>query len=147
MHPHRRTRKRDKKRYTYANQPNQPFLPLEETVTIMADYPHLDSGEEFNQISSILERLAALEARMTILESSKTPVSDELGDKILVFLKEFPGIKFNTGSIAANIGMPTMKLSDKLRKMAEKNLIRSEKEEGHSAMYWYTAALEKESDG
>jgi hypothetical protein len=122
----------------------------------MAEYPNLSEPEtgpddywkesflELKANFGILEsRIEALDFRVHTLETGRAPASDELGDKIVAFLKKFPGIKFNTGSIAANVGSSALKLSDKLKRMAERGLVQHEKLEGHSAMYWYE---EKKSD-
>jgi hypothetical protein len=114
----------------------------------MAEYPDLSDSIDtdktytsvFTQQKSLDElygRLDRLEARVQMLEGSTRFTVDELGDQIILFLKRYAELKFNTGSVAANIGRPSQNLSDKLHRMAEKGLIRSEKLEGQSTMFWY----------
>lgn len=132
----------------------------------MADYPHLDPvpavepenpwerniiqlhksveglTELLSKFSEITNaRLNLVEDRITNLESDRTPSKskDEVADQILAFLKQYPGLKFNTGTIAANIGSHSLKISDKLKGMVGRGLIKFEKKDKLSAMFWYEA--------
>ena len=79
-----------------------------------------------------------LRLRVGALESGgQTGLTDTLGTKIVEFLKQYPGLKFNTGSIAANVGSTSMKMSDKLKVLVGRGVIKGEKKDGLSAMFWW----------
>lgn len=91
-------------------------------------------------LASLLKRMHEAEARVEILEGKlrayqEKPEGEQA--KIMEFLKQFPGVKFNSGSIASNTGTVSMKISDKLKAMAGRGLIKFEKLDGLSAMFWY----------
>lgn len=106
-----------------------------------------------NRLNRAIERIDQLEKRndkLTVrvqeLEIAGATRSltkrDEWGEKILEFLKEYPGVKFNSGTLAANLGTESKFISDKLKTMVGRGKIKGEKGEGLSAMFW----IEKKED-
>lgn len=133
--------------------PYHPNIPLEEQKQereqIMAQMPNLPptgsayiKTEVFNELAHRVRKLedmhSELTARMEDLEARADGVvtKDQTTHKILAFLKQFPGVKFNAGTIGANIDTHTSKLSDRLRALGGKGVIKMEKADGHSAMFW-----------
>lgn len=147
----RRRRDRNMKRYTLTNTPNTPQVEME---TTMSEVPHINlpmfSKTPLNsplaaEIDALKGRVVALEARLEVLESGepvKVVVKDELGEKILALLKPYPNLKFNAGSVASNIGERTDRVSGKLRSMVGRGQLKSEKEEGLSAQFWFEGESE-----
>ena len=89
-------------------------------------------------LNHAFDRIKALEDQ----GGTKAPAVDPLNEKILAVLQEFPGLKLNTGSIAANIESTSVKISGRLNTMASRGLIKSEKLEGKSTMYWVEKPVE-----
>lgn len=93
----------------------------------------------FGFITKLENRVDILTARVHMLEIGAGPMrnTDELADKILEFLKCHKGIKFNTGTVAANISEKSERVSAKLRALASHDILKTDKVEGHSQMFWY----------
>jgi ribosomal protein S15P/S13E len=92
--------------------------------------------------------LTSLIARIEKLEAAADPrvPRDELGDKILRFLAEYPGVKFNPSSVAENIDGDDARVNNasnvasKLRRMASNGVITEHKREGSRSLYSWSPA-------
>lgn len=83
--------------------------------------------------------------RIKVLEDMKgvsSPTLDPLYVQIVDLLKSYHGLKMNTGTIAENLGTNSMKISDKLKTLVLRGLVKTEKREGASAMFWWEAPTE-----
>ena len=93
-----------------------------------------------DRFESIEHMIGQLEVRLAALEESVIagpPVKDDISLRAVGFLKQYPGIKFNTGTVSANLGLQSYQVTDKLKNLANKQVIKTEKQDGVSAMYWY----------
>lgn len=105
--------------------------------------------EKINDLFSLINRLdqkinaiqaahAKLEARLSTLASRSGPGRrpDEISAKTLAFLKAHPGLKFNSGTVAANIQSDSKTVSSRLKTLFGRGLVHAEKVSEMSAMYW-----------
>lgn len=114
---------------------SDPHPPINTTIAYTATI-HQDI---FDTIKRLESRVDILTARVHMLELGAGTLhsTDELADKIMEFLKCHKGIKFNTGTVAANINGKSERVSAKLRTLSSHGLLKYDKIEGHSQMFWY----------
>jgi hypothetical protein len=101
------------------------------------------------ELQEIRERLDSAEARITGLELNQSNKPgrrpDEIAVKVVEFLKSHPGLKLNSGSIAGNVKVDTKIVSGRLKTLVGRGVIKAEKLDDLSAMYWYEEKREDES--
>lgn len=103
------------------------------TLVQLNDQDHDYFKTLFNGMS---DRIDALEA------GKKATKVDELGEKILAWISQYPGVKFNAGTISTNIDETVARVSGKVRIMANNGLLMTEKTNGSHATFW----MEKTND-
>jgi hypothetical protein len=125
----------------------KPTLPVVPTPPSAGYQALMITPDQWREIKGRLEdlevRVETLENRVGYLEGAQPVNKDETTTMILDFLKENAGIKFNTGTLAGNLGIATARLSEKLRALATKNLIKTHKLEGQSTMFWIEKVSEE----
>lgn len=95
---------------------------------------HTNFGSMSARVSKLEDRIASLEN-----ENSKNRAKDTFTNVVLNFLRSHKGLKFNTGTVAANVDDDSDKTSTTLRMLAMRQGtgVKAEKKEGKSVMYWY----------
>lgn len=94
------------------------------------------SRELRSEIIKLHNRIDSLEKEIEQGGGKSRKPKDTINQQIVDFLKQYPGLKFNTGSIGGNIGLQADRISGRLSAMVGHGIIKAEKLKGHSAMYW-----------
>ncbi len=99
------------------------------------------------------ERLSNLERQVTYLTTEVRELGEELeklrtkpkqkddhSAKIVAFLAQFPGVKFNPTSVAENLGVNNSHTADRLRTLAAQGKITAHTGDGKNPLYSFPKA-------
>lgn len=111
-----------------------------------ADTPlptNINSNHLSSRFANLERKIADLDERLRIVESQRPNGQslDETTEKILEFLRANPQMKFNCGTIAANLGITTLKVSSRIRSLQNRGLVESTKIEGGSWIHWIKSEM------
>lgn len=90
----------------------------------------------------LLDLLASMEARLTELENAATRPGrkrgelDEIGQKIVDHVNQFPGMPFTGLTLSYALDLSTGLLAGRLARMAERGQIKMVKPEGKNPLYF-----------
>lgn len=95
-----------------------------------------------DQVHVLTDRIDSLELNFTELEDIVTSSNrstirrDLLNEKILEYMRKYPGMKFMANSIAVNIQEDNSKVGTRLKSMVSRGVVERVKDEGKVSVYF-----------
>lgn len=104
-------------------------------------YEGLSMLDTLSRVEALETQMAALTERVTTLEDAPAARErDDLSQKILEFLRRYPGLKFTAPVIAENLGEPAPLTHSRMKALTNQGLVLTEKREDGRTRHYHVPA-------
>lgn len=99
--------------------------------------------QQSDAITALVAHVAELAERVRVLETTThtgRPRTDDLSDRVLAWMKEYPGLHVTALIVSESMGEDNVKVGNRMISLASAGKIETEKRDNRTRMYWAAPA-------